>query len=193
MMTPNSGACARLNIEGSSILYGAVSTLYCLSAMYTTASNSTFTYGSRGFAGLMNQNIINGATSRWFFTACLFIGGNQIISGADGIRAFWDVCDFRACSVRFNLTENVTRLLKFTGCSFDEYSDTEGAIKGNLDAANTDFRLLVQNCDFRRSTDVTPIKIWTAQPGTVVLSDNIYNSTALTDMVPTSATNNVVG
>lgn len=193
MMTPNSGACARLHIEHSSLYYGAASNLYCLSAMHVTAAHSTFLYSSRGFAGLMNQNIIDGATSRWFLTACLFIGGDQVISGADGIRAFWNSCDFQGSSIRFGLSENVDRLLKFEGCSFNEYSATEGAIKGNYENTNTGLRLIVQNCDFNRSTNVPPIRLWSAQPGTVILSNNVHSSTALTDMAPTSATNNVVG
>lgn len=194
MMTPNPAGCLRLNVEGCSLSYGAVSSIYCLSAMEVTVTGTTFTYGSRGFAGLMNQNVGTGMTARWSLVGSSFIGGTQDISGSGGIKAMWSNCSFRAgAGVRLNLTENIARLIHFNGCDFDEYSATDGAIKANFSSTVAGFRLLVRNCNFLRSTDVTPIKLWNTSPGTVVLSNNVYNSTALTDMTATSATNNVVG
>lgn len=193
MMTPNPAACLRLNVEGSSLLYGATSNLYCLSAMTVTCTGTVFTFNGRAFAGLMNQNVATGQTSRWRFLGCTFIGGDQDVSGAGLVNAAWIGCNFIGSGVRFNLTENGRRTVRFSNSSFEEYSATEGAIKINLSNTVTGLRFIVQGCDFIRSTDVTPIKSWGNVPNTVVLSDNIYNSTALTDLSTTSSTNNVIG
>lgn len=193
MMRPGNAACERLVVQGCSLYFGAQTAGFnCLSAMEASTSDTRFIYhGARGNAGLMNQNPGAGVTSRYHFSNCRVVGADIIMAGSGLTEVRFSGGAFTQSSISFDLAENGNRLLSFIGVEFDEYSPTLGAIRANFSPAVAGLKLIVQTCQFFRTSDVTPIRLWNSNPEVVVLQGNVHAATTLTDLTTTSDANNV--
>ena len=178
----------KLFVSDSTISHGSTTGYGMLRAGETYVSNTKFTY--RGNSTSQNNFMdAQGAIGKWQFTDCLLNGLIFNIAAAFDCDYIFNGCRFESTQIGVATTAAI--VMKFDSCYIDEYHATNGFIKTNFSAV-TGNELLVRNCDFRNSTDITPLQKWNNNPNMIILQGNSYDSTSLHSFgAPDSDINNI--
>jgi hypothetical protein len=166
------------------------SNISCRTANYRVVAGVDVFVSSTNFIYLSgNGSVFSNAVSTAVeqYVNCRFNGFSSGLNTFVCSQLLMDNCIFTDSQFKWGISNNNTTL-KMSNCLWKMSTATE-CWYGNFYNVVKD-TVIIQNCTFY-TTATYAVKQWNVTPDYLVLQGNTYSSANLTDMVPTSAVNNV--